>query len=454
MTLIPISILVFVVSAFLFSRAAGSLSPVKPNPISYIFYYNILLQTFIGTNLIFLGIDQHYAMVGIEDQIRFKGWLAVCYLMVALPSGMLIAKWLLSSRVRVRFSLNRYAESGVKPLDPSTKIALILFSFISFFSVIYNFYSLGYYPFLPLFFENSSELLVLRGEATREFSGNVYIRNFFALMLAPILSYIWVVSYVKSKDRVDFVMMFVSLLFSISILYYNFAKGPLLWYFVGFTFLAFYVKGRLDVRILGFVGVLVGAGVLAFYLNSGNSLYTIFGKYYSGPIGRVILSQVSGLYWMFEIFPGKHDFIGFQSISHLLANIFEYDYVDRAARIAMAEFNPGGVKAGEAGVMSTVFLGEAWANFGLIGIILSPLWVGFLVYSVYWFFLSFEKNAVTIGFFVAFSISGVSGGFNHYIYNPLFMMIVLWLLCLFFVSFLIRKIKMKLYRRKSEVTGP
>jgi hypothetical protein len=98
----------------------------------------------------------------------------------------------------------------------------------------------------------------------------------------------------------------------------------------------------------------------------------------------------------------------------------------------MIDFNPRGVEDGQGGVMNSIFIAEAWANFGVIGVLVSPFWVGFLIQSLYLFFLRKPKNPVYLAFFVSFSIGGsVTGGFNDYIYNPGFMLMIIILLLIF-----------------------
>ena len=46
-----VSLLVLIVSFRMFKSAAGELNVFKPNLISYVFYYNIVMQTFIAAIL-------------------------------------------------------------------------------------------------------------------------------------------------------------------------------------------------------------------------------------------------------------------------------------------------------------------------------------------------------------------------------------------------------------------
>ena len=60
----------------------------------------------------------------------------------------------------------------------------------------------------------------------------------------------------------------------------------------------------------------------------------------------------------------------------------------------------------------------AWANFGICGVIVAPLYVGFLIQSLDLFFLKSKKTPFLLALFVSFSIKGsITGGFNSYFYN-------------------------------------
>lgn len=437
------SVAVLLVSLLLFKRAAGTLSPLKPNLISLIFYYNVLAQTFIAAVLAVLDLDNHYVIGSTSEEVRVYAWLSVMYMMVAFPLGMLIAKSLFARRQSMGELLHNYvvAPVGVKGVyGNSLRYSVWVFTVVSILACVYTFWRIGYFPFVKVWTSSASELISARISVSRDFSGNVYVRNLLALSLMPVLSYVWMFYYIATRRLTDILMVGVTVLFSASILYYDFSKAPLLWYFISFIFVYFYALGRVRGSHIVVSGALAFFGLVLMYSLSGVSM-AAFASYNSGPVGRVVLGQSAGLFVVFDIFPGRYDFIGFSSLSNLLSTLFNYEYVDRAARIAMAHFRPSAVADGEAGVMNSIFIAEAWANFGVIGILLSPFWVGFILQSLYIFFLRRPKNPVYLSFFVSFSVGGsVTGGFNDYIYNPgvlfmvvlfvLIMVFALWIQCL------------------------
>lgn len=438
---IPISMFTLFLSFFLFRRAAGSLNILKPNMISYIFYYNLILQTFLASILVILKVDNHYAIAVVSDESRFYGWLAVNYMMITMPIGMLLAKMLFSKNTTMKQRLTAYTSDdinidfiGYRPL----KYSVWVFTIISSLACMYVFFTIGYFPFLKIFDVSALIASELRITSAREFSGNVYVKNFLALSMMPVLSYMWFFYYTRRKNALDLIVFIITFVVSLSILYYDFSKTPMLAYILSFIFVYYYGKGKVNkkVALSGFSIVL--SLIVVLYKFSGLE-GNAFSSYNTGPIGRVILGQATGLYMMLDIFPNNYSFIGFSSISELLSKFFDFDFIDRAGRIAMTVFNPKGVEAGTAGVMNSIFLAEAWANFGIIGILLSPIWVGFIIQTLYIYFLKSPKTPLHLAFFVSFSLGGaVTGGFNDYIYNP---SVLLSLFFAFSVYFLARIFK-------------
>lgn len=413
------SLLILYVSYIFFKKAAGTLSFSQPNMISYVFYYNLFLQSWISSVLVTTVIVNHYVIRTVSSEAVFYGWLAVQYVMVMLPVGMLFAK-LVVTREKTKNIYHEYVNKPVyqsRSYGVSLKYSLYCFSLLSLLSCLYVFKSIGYIPLIKLFTSSGVEQAYLRGDVSRNFSGNIYIRNQLALGLMPLLSYAWYVYYRQRRSLFDAVVFYMAIFFSLNILLYNFEKSPVLWYLIGFVFLRAYLGEKITVKKQLIPAAVVILLVVFFYSIRGLDITSLL-SWSTGPIGRVILSQSAGLYLSFDIFPSVYNFIGLQSISNALSTIFDLSYGERSARLVMAYFNPAGVDAGTSGVMNSLFVAEAWANFGLLGVIIAPLWVGFLLGLLYMFFLKSKKSPLHLAFFTSYSInSAVTGGFNDYIYS-------------------------------------
>src|SRR5690625_4256338 len=173
------SLLVLYASYVLFKKAAGTLSFSRLNMISYVFYYNLVLQSWVSSVLVTTVVVNHYVLKTVSSEAVFYGWLAVQYVMIMLPVGLLLGKRLVT-REKTANIFNDYVNKPVyqgRSYGASLKYSLCLFSLLSLFSCLYVFKSIGYIPIIKLFTSSGVEQAYLRGDVSRNFSGNIYIRN-------------------------------------------------------------------------------------------------------------------------------------------------------------------------------------------------------------------------------------------------------------------------------------
>src|SRR5690625_1670876 len=305
MVYLLISIIVLFISTLLFKKAAGSLSITKPNIVSYIYYWQLLTMNFVGSILVILMQDDHYVINRVSDEARLKGWLAVMYVMVVVPIGMLAAKRIWLGRKKVSLFLDDYAQKKIDTFGmsgSSLKYSVWFFTALSILSCLYTFYTIRYFPFIKAFTSSSSTLDVLRISSARNFSGIVYVKNILSVKLMPLLSYVWAFYYIANKRLSDGIMFFITFLMASSILYYDFSKSPLLWYILSYIFVYYYAGVRFRFSRLLLLGGVVFLILVVMYSARGIGLFD-FVSHNSGPIGRIILGQIAGTYYMFDIFP-------------------------------------------------------------------------------------------------------------------------------------------------------
>ena len=421
------SLAVLAVSFSLFKKAAGTMALNKLNMPSYIFYFHFFSMSFWGSILVVNHIDNHYLINRLAyDSSRLYGWLAIMYSMICVPAGMLIANIFFKNHDMKKLT-DSYAKSRIIPLlsekDSYIKFFLLLLSAISVFSVMYTFKSIGTIPILSLVKGESAKFLAkLRIDSSRGFQGNVYIRNIFAIGLTPILSYIAFAYYKMTKSKKDLLWFLIMVVAGVMISTYSLEKSPLLIYMIGFLLLKTLIDGRVSKKLFVFTGLaLMTILILAYIFIMGadtDKIYKLFLSPNTGITGRIILSQSAGTFFSFDIFPARHDFLGISSFSNLVSEIFAMPKSDRSARIIMSIIMPSAVEEGTAGVMNSLFIGEAWADFGLAGVLFSPFWVGFVIQWSYILLLKAEKTPLFLALAVYLTLKWpVSGGFNDFVYN-------------------------------------
>ncbi|KJY90470.1 hypothetical protein CWB89_05765 [Pseudoalteromonas piscicida] len=436
-------VIILIISFFLFKKVSGSLSLTKLNLISWIFYFQLFAQCFFSAILTLNGFTNHYVLTTVGVDSLLIGSFAILYTLLMLPVGMLIGMYTFGFRgneINFKNYINKPVTFIFDYKDQHVKFVLYFLSLLAILAVFYVLISVGKVPlFSILSGVDGLDMAGLRQNASRGFSGNSFVKNIFGYMLTPLICYI---SYIYMRisgrfhDKFWFYIMFI---FTFLILTYDFSKSPIVFFSVGFLFinvLIFNGISKKTVFVFSFLSLLFLFFIYSFLLNL-DELWSLN----SGVFGRIFFSQAAGTYLAFEYFPDVYNHIGFSSISVSLSNLFGLDYTDRAARLIMYGFNPTGVESGTAGVMNSLFIAEAWANWGWAGLLLSPIYVGFIIQSLYMLLLKLPKNPVFIGAyaFLATKIP-ITGGVNDFIYNPIFFLVFMVVVFIYLLSLSLKRL--------------
>lgn len=423
MLYLVIAIICCLLSGYLFKIASGTISLRSPNMMSVIFYFYFVLENVIGAVLIVNNIDDHYIINKLSSDVyRYYGFWAIMYTIIFFPVGQLLANSLLKADCMSSY-YDEYVSSPItdepEEISNHVRYCLIGLSVISVLAVLYTLASIGGSPLSALASGmDPTDVGLMRSDAKSNFGGNEYVRNIFGIFLTPFLSYVaygYKQCYNTLFNKCWFYVMLVA---SILILTYDLEKSPLLWYFLGFMFFRVYLGYRLSNKILISVFAVFTALIVGMYVVlSSFDVDTLF-VVNQGIIGRLTLSSNAGVFVSFELFPQNHDFLGFSTFSSFLSNLFGTPLNERSARLVMEFVNPEGVEEGIAGVFNSLFVSEAWANWGIIGLLLSPLYVGFIIQCLYIFLLFNRKTPIFMGLLVFYTIRcSINGGINDYIYN-------------------------------------
>ncbi|KXG08977.1 hypothetical protein AT864_02661 [Anoxybacillus sp. P3H1B] len=431
MLYISIWLVILFLSTALFRYVSGSLSIVKPNLVSIIYYYSLLVSSFVGSLLIALGVDHYYMTAKLfrPDEYRVIGFVVVCFVMVFLPLSMLLVSKLCGFEARTEFS--RYLERPVQPVTSRSNEFFYCFSALSGFSILAILYTIWKTPHVPIFAlitgHEEMSLAELRIQASLHFKGNILFRNIFALSLTPLLSlmaYIFSVLTNEFRWKILFFLLFIGALF---VNLYDLAKSPIFFYLIMFLLVRIYIGetklSAFKVMVYGLVGgiVLVGMYIVIQGVNDVES----FLAYNKGPIGRIIFAQIAPTFLHLNLFGEVLPFLYGRSLPSILTGLFDIDNV-RSARMVMAHVFPERIEDGTGGVLNTLFVAEAYANFGYLGIIIGTLYVGIVIQLLYICFLRLPKNPIFISLLVYFSVNiprTIVGGFTDFLFNPIWILL-------------------------------
>lgn len=453
-----ISLIALFISIVFFRFSIGSFSIGKISMIGYLFYFHIILVTYIGVVAVITHLDieqdiYFFAITGIvsEESRRF-GWYATMYSIIVLPIGMIFSNMLFLGRLNASLLLQQYQADKTErtfSVDEDEKVlflTLFVFTVVTTLSVFYVFYIIGTFPLFSMLSGVDSVILQqLRGAAKLEFSGITAIRDMIALPLTPLLSYIAYITY-KKTDLFKFKLLFYYLLFlSILILTYNTEKAPVLFYGMSFLFLQSFVGGKVNsFKLLIMSVVVLGLLILMYFAVSGlDNMEEIVELL----LARIFVAQTSAIFLGYEYFPFMHDFLGWNGISNLFANM-EGEKAVASGRIMFEIYNPSAVANGTAGYIVGLFTAESWVLFGIVGVLITPLWVGFFIQSIHIFMLKLPKNAIFLAAYLYLMMHwSLSSGVATFIYP---IVLITFFIQIFTIYFIAQMLKNILLRKNTE----
>ena len=406
------------VLSFYFLRSrVGIQNILQPNIYSILILFHLFFHVYIGAYLIASGYSRNSVINQISDQdLIIRTFYYISFSIFLLYLGFKISDLFFKNKSSNAFNdflkrpLENYNVKGENFLVFLFK-CLLLFCFAS---SIYVTYVNGEIPFVKLLFNSQSELLLSRNDFNLNFKRIKIIKNVIFEQLTPLLCLFFYA--LKSKKHSYKYWFYFSLLLSIYAAVFSGAKSPVIVLFINLFVLRYYLIGKIsNKQIIKTFLVLIMLVLIIILLASGNSNFSLALEYL---FNRIFIDEVSGTFLMFDIYPSTYDHIYFQSLSEFLSNLFGVTKVDNAQRATMLYAFGERAESGLFNQLSSYFLGEAWANFGFYGIILAPIYVGFILGFFINLIIRAKKTFLSVSILTYFSFSSsISSQFNNYIYN-------------------------------------
>lgn len=431
--LLVISVLILV--TLLFRKASGSLAFTNMNMISAIYYY-IMAFNLVGASLIYLGFQKHYLVQKIvfPDTID-KTYYALSYSLIMLPLVLIAMKKIMGRFLQQRDTCS-FLKTGsfLNPDMINIQGVILLLVAVCTAATAYVFLNLGYNPIVSVIY--GEDLNVLRQSGNRFFSGNQYIKNLFMSTLTPMVSYITYIYYRTTHTKKWLLLFIYMAALSVLVLTYDFSKAPIITYIFGLYLLEVAMGNAYNNKRFFFLVLSAVVIVLFFYVvvfNVRSSLFSI----YTGPLGRILFTQIATLFLHIEAFPQLHPFMEGASFNSWMSFFIPAANGMRSGRVVMTIYNPTGIETNTAGVMNTVFIGEAYANFGVFGIIIAPIVFGVIIGFFAYLVPCLKKTPATILFYVEMTlhfVAIVEGGFVDILYSASFFFIFLFAIFVLAIS--------------------
>lgn len=361
----------------------NAISFVKLNFEACVFIFTIFISIF--GSVVFYYSDINYATRFIKgDDVKYISLISVCYVCTSLTLF-----YYIFSRLFKLERVNEYFTNSSSDINFETAQIIIycIYLIVCIATTFYVFSKVDNIPVASMIMGDFDKSM--RYDAKFGFTGSTIVRNLLMVKLSIVLSHI-LFSYSLSTKKnilVAKLMFFCSLLLAInSVLFYG-SKAPIIIYILSLYINYIFTTNRRPIKFfILFVAVMVAAVLLLFYLINNNFFFSL----YSGVVSRILVIPILGHILTLDIFPNTHEFLMGASLPSWITGLFGTDSV-RSSLIVMSHINPEGVSSGTSGVVSSLFSAEAYANFGYIGLLLSPIYVALVVNLIRLLILKLNK---------------------------------------------------------------
>lgn len=396
------------------------MSLLKLNTVSYVFYFQIITSAFVGSIFLATGtIDYHPYAKPISNWIKVESWMWVMYSIIMMPLGMIAFNNLIKIKPLVQF--RKYLKRDIELVKKDrTNILLLLAMIICSIAIItFIFVKLERIPLFTLLIDGDAEQAAIERVAVRYNLGWLdYIKNLFGLMVIPIFAYYsYVVAQVRKKWYYFF-MCSILIVIALLMLTFDIQKAPIAFFILGFLILQTFISKGIPLSYFFLFGILpVVLILIAYQLTTDTDAIRLFCNPTSAFYGRVFLSGYFAFPLSMEFFP---EIISqptyYSGIPSFVLTFLDIENTE-SARLVMQQMNPEGVKEGTANLFSGYYMGEAFANYGYLGLVISPVIVGVVVQVVHNYLLAHKKDPLILAFYAFITVKWLLGaGVVSFIY--------------------------------------
>jgi oligosaccharide repeat unit polymerase len=313
-------------------------------------------------------LDEYRVEFGIVDKyIISQMYFAVAFSMFVLAFTNIYTYKVLLKKSSEILSENTRADTSFLPL-----FFAFLFSVYSIFSFTSQIESIA---FFVLFSDGVGQSQLARSSMSNDSS----IFGYYSFVFNYILLFV-TLSYQKlsltTNNKIYSYLFILSMLASVFTAIMTTEKAPIIWLF--FAIYVNYCLIRNNAKLPSkkiliastfFFFLLVLLHIQFYGYSFDKSVYAVISRAFSG--------SIQPLYSYIEIFPQQLDFLYGQSLPNP-GGLLPFEPFVLTVEVNNI-VNPADVKRGVVGSMPTIYVGEAYANFGIIGVLILPFVISFLI---------------------------------------------------------------------------
>ncbi|MCH7340648.1 O-antigen polymerase [Acinetobacter higginsii] len=391
-------------------------------------YFNIwfglyFILAWIGALLTLLGFAKDsYFISGILHKVDVVGVgsLAVLWSGIGMFYSFIFTLLLLDRGLKSKW--NNVIQRNIFD-HKNEKIIIYLFSIFTFLSFVYYQVKIFPSPFIMALQGDPIGAAVKRIDITKDLSkyANTYLIA-FGMLLSQLLSIQMIIRGQKEKF-LKYFMLCVAILFLLS----SGEKGPAIFFLIG-LFVAYGISKKSIKKVNLKFGIITFLSLfLIYYFVVTNDINEIKELIFE----RLLFAQMSIVYYSFDYYH-VGNFIGFESLGGIFNKILNLEVVPPSSEVLMQQYFSEMLLNGGWNI-NGIYISEAWSNFGVLGVIFAPLYVG-LINALLYLFLSNKNSSFYSAILVYYTACsfGFLTSFNLYLYNTITVLVLILVMIHYF----------------------
>ena len=381
--------------AWFLTLKAINLSLLRPTLPSFVIAYILIIQ-YIGLPILYFKLDDYRSEYVVDNGLVIMLWIitsATIYLMIF---GYVIA-WMLIGRLKGFTSKS----TQMTPLNKSQKFKLKLISVFCVYVLLVYISKVDLRNIaliVSMGFGNDIGIDRARSLMGNDFGGGYHWYQMFMQDVLLFTFMCFMADYILVRNRMKLMLMaliFIPLSFAFIMAT---EKGPFINFIIAIFLLLTWAKnkGKIALKNLikfGAVIFFIGINFYIYFMGSEDMYSAVFSMF-----SRILTGQIQPAYHYLEIFPEKQSFIDGRSFPNPLL-IFPFEPYNLTVEVERI-INSGSLASDVVGSAPTIFWGELYANFGIIGPIIFAPFVGFGLYILNSFIFKMDLTAITLSFYM------------------------------------------------------
>lgn len=412
---VVIFFLIPLVAYFILTSSKIKLFSFAPINIFLVFYW---INAYIGILPLYFQWDAYRVTLGVVDKdiifrmLIFSGFSIIIILFLVAFFLNSLPNYKYNKKPETQFIDQKL--SGTLSSNESSWLVLTgaLFLFCIFILFVY----IRQIDSIPIITaiksENTQEIALDRSKVGAEFTGKLHWYNLFMVEIAKFLMYYFIALILVSKKnkRLHFVFGFIAFIFCLFVSVMNANKVPVVYLVFSIILLFLIVRNKQltprEIVIIFSIGMVLLLITYQLFFDRGRSMLSTI----KNILSRMFTGSIAPAYFYLYLFPNYIPFLVGASFPNPGGFIprDNYPITREIMNFMTSKINQDG---GVVGSAPMAFWGEAYANYGILGIIFYSILVAFVLFLLTVFYyivtgkIKLASNTIPLGKYRAWDLA-------------------------------------------------